>query len=185
MVVTHTRWDVFLPVGPHYGTPDSTMDLVVGGVWANPRVAGNEALRRASDAYQTQMGQPLRLSVPAQGVHFAFEKLYANQSREEAGFSIRYLSAEANQAGLLASGLGVLLIWLGIAAIASRRVLLPRGIAVASLVAGLAILIGTIGYLGTSPIVASAVALVVPFLWGLWWTISKLCLWRAGTAANG
>ena len=31
MVVTHTAWDVFLPVGPHYLTPDSTMDTVVHG----------------------------------------------------------------------------------------------------------------------------------------------------------
>lgn len=184
MVVTHTRWDVFLPVGPRYGTPDSTMDLVIAGAWANPRVAGNEALRRAADAYQSQMGQPLRLSVPAQGVHFAFEKLYANQSRDEAEFSVRYLSGEANQISLLASGVGALVVWLGIAAIANRRVALPRRAIGAVLLVGVGILIVTIGYLGTSPVAASVVALVVPLLWAFWWLLSWLRAWRGRTATN-
>ena len=37
MVVTHTHWDVFLPVGPNYQAPDSTMDVVGAGARANQR----------------------------------------------------------------------------------------------------------------------------------------------------
>jgi hypothetical protein len=32
MVVTQSRWDVFLPDGLSYGTPDSNMDVVEKGV---------------------------------------------------------------------------------------------------------------------------------------------------------
>ena len=56
--------------------------------------AGDEVQREAIAASvggtDAQMVQPLRIAVPAVGVHFAFEKLYANQSDEDASFSIRY-----------------------------------------------------------------------------------------------
>ncbi|MDH3474591.1 MAG: hypothetical protein OEM59_12940, partial [Rhodospirillales bacterium] len=126
MVVTHTRWDVFLPVGPNYLTPDSTMDLLEERAMVDPRLYATEAVARAADGYQMQFGQPLRITVPAQGIRFAFEKLYADQSPEEAAFSIRYVSENANYAGLLLSAGGVVLLWIGIAAIASPRIGLPR-----------------------------------------------------------
>jgi hypothetical protein len=106
MVVTHSRWDVFLPIGPRYYALDSTMDLVLRGLRVNPRVAGGDVMAGASGAYQAQMGQPLRIVVPTQGVQFAFEKLYANQSLDDAAFSVRYVSSDANYVTLLLSALG-------------------------------------------------------------------------------
>lgn len=161
MVVTHSRWDVFLPIGPRYYAVDSTMDLIQGGRLVNPRVAGGEVMARASDAYQAQMGQPLRITVPTQGIQFAFEKLYANQSSEEAAFSLNYVSAQGRQYGLLASAVGTLVLWLGIAGLVSRRMRLSRSAAVACVVLGVAVLVGTIGYLGTNPLAASALSLLL------------------------
>ena len=43
MVVTHSRWDVFLPIGPRYYAVDSNMDLIQPARLVNPRIAGGEA----------------------------------------------------------------------------------------------------------------------------------------------
>ncbi len=177
MVVTHSRWDVFLPVGPRYRVPDSTMDLVLSGVRVNPRAVGAVAVARVSDAYQAQMGQPLRITVPTQGIQFAFEKLYANQSTEEAAFSIGYVSAGANQLGLLMSAVGTVLLWIGIVAVASPRVRLPRLGTVASIVSGVGLLIFTIGYLGISLVLAASLALLIAAIVAAWWSIRHWRLW--------
>jgi hypothetical protein len=168
MVVTHSRWDVFLPVGPRYHIQDSTMDPVLSGLYVDPRVAGGEVMARASDAYQAQMGQPLRINVPTQGVQFAFEKLYANQSSKDAGFSIRYVSSGANDLSLLLSTLGTVLLWAGIIGLASRRVPLGRRGAVPLVIAGVLLLIATVGYLGTSPVLASILALAIAAVLAIW-----------------
>ena len=60
------------------------------------------------------MGQALRLSVPTQGIHFAFEKLYASQSDEVPWFAVQYTSHEGYHLGLLAGAAGVVLIRAGI-----------------------------------------------------------------------
>jgi hypothetical protein len=85
MVVTHTRWDVFLPAGLHYGEPDTNMEVISAGDEVQ-----RETIAASVGGTDAQMVQPLRIAVPAVGVHFAFEKLYANQSDEDASFSIRY-----------------------------------------------------------------------------------------------
>jgi hypothetical protein len=178
MVVTHSRWDVFLPVGPRYQVPDSTMDLVLSGVRVNPRAVGAAAMARVSDAYRAQMGQPLRITVPTQGIQFAFEKLYANQSSEEAAFSIGYVSAGANQLGLLLSAVGTVLLWIGIVAVATPRVRLPRLGTVASIVSGVGLLIFTIGYLGISLVLASSLTLFIAAIVAVWWGIRRWRIWR-------
>ncbi|MCP4328998.1 MAG: hypothetical protein GY791_11240 [Alphaproteobacteria bacterium] len=176
MVVTHSRWDVFLPDGPAYLTPDSTMDLVVGGVPVNPSAAGGVILARAADAYQTEMGQPLRITVPTRGIQFAFEKLYASQSPEPAAFSIRYVSENTNKVAIALSAVGVIMLWIGIVALAGRRLPLSRYGTIAVLAGGLALLVLTTGYLGASPIIAAALALVVAAGLGLWAGAER---WRA------
>ncbi len=183
MVVTHSRWDVFLPIGPRYYGIDSTMDLVQPGILVNPRLAGGDVMARASDAYQAQMGQPLRITVPTQGIQFAFEKLYANQSSEDAAFTVNYVSARGNQLGLLASAAGAFVLWLGIAGLLSRRIRLPRPAAVACVVLGMAVLAGTIGFLGTSPVPASALSLLLAALLAVWAAIRRWRDWRQGRLA--
>jgi len=178
MVVTHSRWDLFLPAGPNYRTPDSTMDLVLDGVAVDPHAAGAEALARAADAYRTQIGQPLRVSVPTQGIRFAFEKLYANQSAEDATFSIGYLSADANGVAVLLSVIGAILIWAGIAALADPRVPMPRNAAAASIALGIALVAVTTGYFGTSPVPAATVALAIAAGLGLWAGVERWRRWH-------
>jgi len=143
MVVTHTSWNVFLPVGPHYLTPDSTMDTVVNGTWANPRTAGGEAVTRVSKAYQDQFGQPLRITVPSQGIRFAFEKLYANQSGQEAWFELPYASPSGVILGHSISLAGTLLFWLGIGLYLLRT---ARGVvALGTSASGLVLLVVAVG----------------------------------------
>lgn len=174
MVVTHSRWDVFLPIDYRYYRPDSTMDLIVPGVWANPMTMTEEAVARASDAYQAQFGQPLRIIVPTQGIQFSFEKLYANQSAEDASFSLHYVSADANMAALFVSALGTVLIWIGIVVLATRHGRKARQVAVGSLVVGLVLLLATIGYMGTNPLLASVLTLAIAALWAIKWGLQRL-----------
>lgn len=184
MVVTESRWDVYLPAGPRYQKPETTMDLVIRGVPANPRRAHAEAMERAIGDGQVQMGQPLRIHVPTQGIRFAFEKLYANESLDEAEFSIRYASEEANRVGLGLSLFGMALLWVGIIAIAARRVFLPRGGIAGALAAGAASLTAAIGYLGTSPVPASILAVLIALGLGAWLAFNWLRNWRTARATT-
>jgi hypothetical protein len=160
------------------------MDLVVDGAWSNPRRAAAQNMARLSDAQRAQMGQPLRISVPTQGILFAFEKLYANQSPDPAAFSIRYASADANVLALVGSLAGTALLWLGIAAIGSGRIRLSRSAIIASLTVGLALLLVSIGYLGTTPVPASGLALVVALILAAWWSLGRWRTWRQGPAGE-
>ncbi len=177
MVVTHSRWDVFLPTRFRYRGPTSTMNMVVGGRWANPRQAV-AYLGKAGEDARAQMGQPLRIQVPTEGIHYAFEKLYANQAEEDASFAIRYVAAEGNQLGLWLSLAGVLLLWAGIVGLATHRVKVSRPAVIGMIVLGATLLAGSVGYLGTSPMPASALALLVAVLMGLVLVVQRLLAWR-------
>ena len=184
MVVTHTRWDVYLPVGPSYRDPDSTLDAVITGRLVNGAQMGGEALARARSAKGPAMGEPLRLSVPSQGIHYAFEKLYANQSPRDATFSLGYASAGGARLGLALSLLGVLLLWFAIVAIGGRRVSLPRSAALTVLVAGVGMLLAAIVYLGASPAPAAALALIIAAGLGIWLALRRLLDWRMSRAGG-
>jgi hypothetical protein len=184
MVVTHTRWDVYLPVGPSYRDPDSTLEPLISGRRVNAAVMGGDALVRARSAQGAGLGEPLRLSVPSQGIHYSFEKLYANQSPRAATFSLGYASAQGHRLGLALSLLGVLLVWLAIVAIGSRRVPLPRTAALAVLAAGAGLLLAAIAYLGTNPTPAAAMALAVAVALGIWLAVQRLIRWRDARAGG-
>jgi len=184
MVVTHTRWDVYLPVGPSYRSPDSTLDPVISGRRVNAAAMGNEALARAKSAQNAGLGEPLRLSVPSQGVHFAFEKLYANQSPRAATFSLGYASAGGHRLGLGLSLLGVLLIWIAIVAIGGRRVAMSRTAALAVLAIGVGLLAAAVAYLGTSPTPAAAMALIIAVALCAWLAVQRFIHWRAARSGT-
>jgi hypothetical protein len=184
MVVTHTRWDVYLPVGPSYRNPDSTLDAVINGRRVNGAVMSGDALARAQKAGGAALGEPLRLSVPSQGIHYAFEKLYANQSPQAATFSLGYASADGHRLGLGLGLLGVVLVWFAIVAIGSRRARVPRTAALAILVAGVAMLLVAIGYLGASPAPPATLALVIAMALGIWLAIRRILDWRAARTAG-
>jgi hypothetical protein len=79
--------------------------------------------------------------VPTAGIHFAFEKLYANQSGGAVGFEIPYASGLGSTVGGLLSLLGGVLIWLGVAFFFRHRLRLAAGLAASGLVL-LALLVG-------------------------------------------
>jgi hypothetical protein len=75
-------------------------------------------------------------------------------------------------------------LWLGIAGLASSRIRLPRPAIIASVVLGGAVLVGTIGFLGTSPVIASALSLVLAVVLALWAAIHRLRDWRQSRLAT-
>jgi hypothetical protein len=58
--------------------------------------------------------EPLRIAVPTSGIHYAFEKLYANQGDETAWFALAYASGAGATAGRVMSLIGAGLLWLGL-----------------------------------------------------------------------
>ena len=124
--------------------------------------AGSEVQRDAMEASvagaDKQMVQPLRIAVPTVGIHYAFEKLYANQSAEDARFSIAYVAGE--RPAQILSLLGILLMG---ASLAGRRLRpdLPQSLSVG--VAGLgAVLLGfSVLYLGHRPTTILVLALLI------------------------
>ncbi len=166
MVVTHTRWDVFLPAGLRYREPDTNMELIS---------AGDEVQRGAMAASvagaDAQMVQPLRIAVPTVGVHYAFEKLYANQSDEDARFSISYVAGDgpAQILGLL----GLLLLG---ASFAARRwrpdlaaPLLLGGAAIGAVLLGFSTF-----YLGYWPATMLMLTLLAALGYALWrWRLRR------------
>jgi len=109
MVVTASRWDVFLPPGVSYGRPRSNMEQVDPGNSA----AQEELAAQIAAAADKQTDVALRVTVPASGVQYAFEKLYANRSDEAAAFAISYTSALGAFAAHLLGLIGAALLWGG------------------------------------------------------------------------
>ncbi len=181
MVVTHSLWDVYLPKGPRYQSPDGNLEVLREGVSANPRRSASFA--RAKDAGRAALGQPPRISVPTRGVLFAFEKLYADQSPEAAAFTIRYASEDADWIALALSVIGALLVWLAIISIGRGRPKLNRSLIILAVGSGVALLVFALGYLGTTPAPASAVAIAVALLLTVGWLAGRVKAWLAGRRA--
>jgi hypothetical protein len=103
-------------------------------------------------AFAPQQLKPLRIEVPSSGIHYAFEKLYANQPDEDASFSIPYTSGLGAGFGQAIALLGTALFWAGLwlawrgeGPVYGRRALMVAG-------GGLVLLLVPTGYLQTSPI---------------------------------
>jgi hypothetical protein len=162
MIVTATRWDVFLPESFRYGSPDTNMSLAATAGIGTPELLRKKLEDFDQSVLAQQPNHPLRIEVPATGVHFGFEKLYANQGDQAAAFSIPYSSAAGARLGQILALLGGALFWGGIVI---GFVKLPAKIARAGFAiaaAGLATAIGSIGYFGTNPtpvVVLSALVL--------------------------
>ncbi len=107
MVVTRTRLQVYLPTGHHYGEPDADLNVMEQAV-TTPRDAMD--LEQAS----VGVGGRLRLSVPAEGIRFSFEKLYAGERSESVEFAIPYVSPLGHTVGVVISLVGTVLAWLGL-----------------------------------------------------------------------
>jgi len=112
MIVTHSSWDVYVPAAPSYGKPSTNMDLIAEHIITSVKDASVELLRGA--VTNVISGEPLHIELPTQGLLYRFSKLYANQSQEDAQFSMRYVHRSAGFAGLWISLLATIGIWAGI-----------------------------------------------------------------------
>lgn len=125
MIVTESRWDLYLPDDLGYGVPVTDMDVLTQG-----QLVGEEELRDATRASGESDG--LRISVPAAGVLFSFQKLYANQSDRGTAVSISYRSSRGEQVSNLLGLGGAFFVWLALVLAVRRR-------------RGLALVVGGIG----------------------------------------
>jgi hypothetical protein len=161
ILVTESRWDAFLPAEMRYGAPSTNMDIVGVGTPVTASELEAEFARLGDAAGAQQALEPLRITVPTSGVHYAFEKLYANQSDRDAWFSVPYASAGGAFTGQLASLLGIALFWTGIwlsrredARLETRRALAVAGV-------GAVILLITIGFYHVSATLPMVLSVLV------------------------
>jgi hypothetical protein len=114
ILVTQSRWDVYLPAELSYGTPATNLDVVKAGDAVSRETMASQLARADGAAKGAQGLDPLQISVPTAGVHYAFEKLYANQAGQEAWMTISYASRGGAASGRMASVAGALVLWLGL-----------------------------------------------------------------------
>ena len=164
MIVTHTNWDVYVPPSPRYGEPRSNMDILSRHVATSLKEASADLLRATASSIVS--GEPLHIELPTQGLLYQFSKLYANQSADDAEFSIRYVHRNANRAGYWLSLLAVLVGWAGIVAMGSKRIVTPQYFPPTLIVAGAVMAIVAIGVLGAGAVPASILALTIGLLLG-------------------
>jgi hypothetical protein len=184
ILVTESKWDVFLPDGMAYGRPQSNMDLVGerGHISADALRAELVAMEQSSGAHGTM--QPLRISVPTAGVHFAFEKLYANQQGQDTWFKLPYASAGGAVLGQSASLLGTLLFWIGLGLFSWYPAGLRPRVALPMALTGLILAAVALGVYHVNPrgaIIASVLATIVL---GLTHVRRHLALFRTQQAAD-
>jgi hypothetical protein len=106
-------------------------------------------------------GEPLHIELPTQGLRYRFSKLYANQSADDAEFSIRYVHRNASFAGFWLSILAVILAWAGIVAAGSKQIQTPEYFPPAMMASGVLMAIAAFGFLGASVVPASILALTI------------------------
>jgi hypothetical protein len=170
ILVTQSRWDVYLPDRLRYGSPSTNMELALAGNRVSSAEMDGELARLEQSLGGQKALEPLRITVPTSGVHYTFEKLYANQFERQAWFSLPYASTGGAVAGQTANLLGVFLLWLGIGLTLRRdRRIHPR-LGIGLSVAGgliLAISVGVYHMSAATPIGLSLLlALVIAGLYG-------------------
>jgi hypothetical protein len=167
MVVTHTRWEVYLPEGLQYGEPTTNLDpQAQAEPIARAEMAGALAAEHASGS----SAEPLRIEVPAAGVRYAFSKLYANRAAEAARFSLPYSSRGGAWLARLLALAGTGLFWAGLFLLVWGG---RRRVGLALSVGGGALVLAALSAVGVSaawPLVASLLGLVAV---GLRWVMTQ------------
>lgn len=157
MVVTNTHWDIYLPDGFSYGRPRSNMDTSGTG----EKVSSKEFHAKLGGQAKPEPGQhmsPLQIKVPTSGVLFSFDKIYANQSRQNPEFSIPYVSSFG---GVFTTGIlivGTLVLWAGIYFLIQGGPGLSIPVPVTGIVSGMGMILLSVSYFGTSIIPALVIS---------------------------
>lgn len=163
ILVTQSRWDIFLPDGMRYSTPSTNMDLVALGGRVSGEDMKAELARLADSGVSQNIIEPLRITVPSTGVHYGFEKLYANQANVEARVAIPYASRTGAALGQLASLMGISMLWLGAVLLAVRSTRIARSAQIALTGFGALVLLVALFVYNVS----AGPALVISLLFGL------------------
>ncbi len=140
ILVTRTHWDVYVPEGVEYGKPSDEMKLVTV---PKPIVAAalEAEMARLQSGAGAQVIEPLKLVIPTAGMHFAFEKLYANQGDRDTGFAIPYASGIGRTFGRLLSFAAAAVCWIGFGLLVRGYLRLGGGLVAAGTIL-LSVLIG-------------------------------------------
>lgn len=165
MIVTQSGWNVYVPSGPDYRTPHSNMNLGDKGKLIH------HDQRPAAALAQTLPGDALKLKLPAQGLLYRFTKLYANQTGEDAFFTLRYTRADSGRIALAASLMGVIVLWLGVGLLAFGQ---HRNGAIGLMVIGAAPNLIALGYFNVRPLAPSVLAVLI----GLVFASVAIVRWR-------
>jgi hypothetical protein len=110
--------------------------------------------------------------VPTSGIHYAFEKLYANQGDETAWFAVAYASGAGAAAGRVISLIGAGLLWVGVGLLVRPHRSIGRTAPVTAAALGTVLLVATVGLLHVSSGPAVLLSLIVMighlarWLWG-------------------
>jgi len=175
ILVTSSRWDVYVPDGLSYGDPSSNMEMVVTGVRRDLDQLEREMAGAQQDAAKHRAVEPLRIAVPTSGIHFAFEKLYANQGDETAWFTLAYATGAGATTGRVLSLMGAGLLWFGLGLFVWPHPAIPRTVSIAAFAIGAVVLVATIGFLhiGSGPAVFLSVIVIIGHV--LRWSLDR---WR-------
>ncbi len=162
ILVTSSRWDVYLPHDLRYAEPSTDMDLIESAMPVSAREI--DAKMAALEEGVGMALRPLRITVPTAGVHFAFEKLYANQADRASWFRVAYASPAGAAVGRAINLAGVLLLWLGIGLYLFKDPRPATAIAAGISAGGALILAVTIGMYGMSATLPLVLSLVIAAL---------------------
>jgi hypothetical protein len=170
MIVTHTNWDVYVPTGPRYSQPDSNMETLSSQLISAVKSVGAQVLYEGmADVIS---GEPLRIELPTEGLLVRFSKLYANQSLEDARFSMRYVNQDAHRWGLWLSLLATLAIWGGIIMLGQSRQIGPAYLPQILIVSGAISAVMAIGGLEASVYPTATLALIIGVIYGTWLAVA-------------
>ena len=164
ILVTHSRWDVYVPAEMSYARPSTNLDVVKAGDVVSRDAMARQLARADGERGASPALDPLHISVPTAGVHYAFEKLYANQSDRDAWIALPYASPAGAVAGRLTSALGALLFWLGLGLFFRpdpRLPQLPPRVSLGVAGAGLLLVLICVGLYDVGTVLASLVSLAV------------------------
>jgi hypothetical protein len=169
LLVTQSRFDLYLPEGFDYRRPSTNMNVIID----EGRISGDalaQEMRAAVDAVESGgVPDPFRILVPSAGIHYAFEMLYANHSgREgaEAYVSIPYASRAGALLGQLVSLFGVWVAFVAIRLWVGKDERFGNRTTIAAGAFGALLILAAVGVYGVSPVPAFVLAVALAFFSG-------------------
>ncbi len=169
LVVSHARWEVYLPADASWRTPSTDLARAI-----DPQLVSAAGIQLASAG----MGPSVR--VPAQAVYVVFDDVFVGRDGREVSATFPYASGSGVMIGAGLALLGAVLAWLGLlglfmaragvlfvpegdafeiatyrfATVARDIAVTRRGLAslIGTALAGIALLVVSIGLFGASPI---------------------------------